>query len=77
MQTYQGARQPFIITRQPPEAGDPGETALDHPTARHEQKPVLRLRPPDDDEAPTETEAPSELGVDEVALSLSCRGSLT
>jgi RNA polymerase sigma-70 factor, ECF subfamily len=35
------------------------------------------LDPPDDDEAPSESEAPSELGVDEVALSLSCRGSLT
>jgi RNA polymerase sigma-70 factor (ECF subfamily) len=33
------------------------------------------LDPPDDEEAPSET--PSELGVDEVALSLSCRGSLT
>jgi RNA polymerase sigma-70 factor (ECF subfamily) len=32
--------------------------------------------PEDDDEAPAE-ESPAELGVDEVALSLSCRGSLT
>jgi RNA polymerase sigma-70 factor, ECF subfamily len=34
------------------------------------------LDPPEDDEAPAE-ETPAELGVDEVALSLSCRGSLT
>jgi RNA polymerase sigma factor (sigma-70 family) len=32
------------------------------------------LDPPEDDEAPNET--PTELGVDEVALSLSCRGSI-
>jgi RNA polymerase sigma-70 factor, ECF subfamily len=33
------------------------------------------LEPPEDEETPDET--PTELGVDEVALSLSCRGSLT
>ena len=35
------------------------------------------LDPPEDDETPSATEAPRELGVDEVAMSLSCRGSLT
>jgi RNA polymerase sigma-70 factor, ECF subfamily len=38
---------------------------------------ATRLGPLDPPEEPEEDETPTELGVDEVALSLSCRGSLT
>ncbi len=48
MQARQHRRQAFIVTRQPPEAGQPGETALDHPTAGQQHKPALGLSQVDD-----------------------------
>ena len=37
-----------VVTRQPPEAGQPGETALDHPTAGQQHEPTLGLSQVDD-----------------------------
>lgn len=48
MQPGQGLKQPFVIARQTPEAGRPGETALHHPPAGQQDETLAGLRQLDD-----------------------------
>ncbi len=50
MKANQGFREPFVITRKAPEAGQPAETALNDPATGQKRKAAFGFGQPDDDQ---------------------------